>query len=110
MFLLDLVGLANFLRFPTPEMTSRTAICLFDALRDEWWTWCQPLGSLELGHVLSWMAMLHGDDTMLQPLRVFKAGCSHNTVGWRVVVVVVFIRTTAETMEHFEATVCVDVS
>ena len=73
-------------------MSARFVVCLFDAVGDEWWSFCQPVVNLELRLVLNWMAMLHGDDSMLVPLRVFKLECGPNPFRWLNVMVIVFVR------------------
>ena len=72
-------------------MSARLVGCFFDALADEWWSFCEPVVELELRLVLNWMAMLHGDDSKLVPLRVFKLECGPNPLRWLNVMVVVFI-------------------
>ena len=72
-------------------MTGRIVVCLFDAVVDEWWTFCEPAEGLELRLLLNWLSMLVDDNTLLTPLRVFKLDCAPNPVGWTSVMVVVFV-------------------
>ena len=72
-------------------MTARIVVCLFDAVIDDWWTFCEPAEGLELRLLLNWLSMLLDNHTLLTPLRVFKLDCAPNTVGWNELMVIVFV-------------------